>query len=202
MLGSAFLHLQEQITVAFGTKRRKAEKQREADLQKQSDAAVAAWKPSPLEEAQQKRVTGFLSDWDSGKDVSEIDYLRPYYNLYNNAADDTPDMAGEGLLGNNMLSGANGQVAGLIGKQLQSRRQQDASGQLYNAATAAHADATGSQIPFLVGTEQNRFAGKAGLADQRYMAYLNRPKKTPFWQSLLLGGMQTAGQMGAAALAV
>jgi hypothetical protein len=111
MLGSAFLHLQEQITVAFGTKRRKAEKQREADLQKQSDAAVAAWKPSPLEEAQQKRVTGFLSDWDSGKDVSEIDYLRPYYNLYNNAADDTPDMAGEGLLGNNMLSGANGQVA-------------------------------------------------------------------------------------------
>lgn len=181
MLGRFFLFF------AMATGRGKKE---ETNLQNQAQTAYNEYKPSALETKQNDRVTNFLSDMDSGKDVKDIDYLRPYYNLYNNAAsDDFSGLSGVGLLGNNALSGSNGQIAGVIGKQLASRRQQEASGDLYNAVNDAQTAAT-NEGNYLINTEQNRMAGKAGLANERYTAYLNRPRKPSIWEQLLQGGMQ------------
>jgi hypothetical protein len=170
--------------------------QQEQNLQNQSQAAInTAAQVNPLQQQQQDRLMKFNNDWDSGKDVSQIDYLKPYFNLYNNASKDTTDQAGVGLLGNNALAGSNGRLATLIGEQQKSRRQEDASGQLYNAANQARADATG-EGNVISAADTNQRMGVADLSERRYTNYLNRPRQTPFWQTLLQGGMMAAGAAG------
>jgi hypothetical protein len=167
-------------------------KKQEINLQNQDQAAIdKAATPNPLQQQEQDRLMKFNNDWDSGKDVSQIDYLRPYYNLYNNAQRDSTDQAGVGLLGNNALAGSNGKLAGLIGQQVQARQQDQAAGNLYNAANSAHADAMGEANTVSAQDTAQRM-GVANLANQRYTSYLYRPKQTPFWQQLVMGGLGAA----------
>jgi hypothetical protein len=169
-------------------------KKREQQLEQKADAQIAAWQPSPLEQQQTARTQKFLTDWDSGKDVGEIDALRPYMNLYNSSVNREQDERGIGAMGFNDMTGGNGNMAAMVGEQLKARRQQQASGQLYNAANAAHADATGNQAQFLMGLSENRAAGKAGLVNNQLSAYYGRQKKPSIWETILGG----AAQVGAA----
>lgn len=184
----------------MGTGRGK-EKQQESQLLTNAQSAQAAYQESPLEAQQRARVQGFLSDLDAGKDVRDINYVKPYLNLYNNAINRQTDEKGVGTLGFNALSGeGGGKMAGLIGAQLKARRDQDASGQLYNSVNAAQADATNNQLPFLIGTEQSRMANKAHMATGLYSTYLNRPQRQSIWEKMLLAGIQGGSQIAAAAV--
>lgn len=172
----------------MGTGRGKRE---EKNLQNQAQAQMDAWQPTAIENKDTADILQFKNDWSSGKDIKDIDYLKPYYNLFNSAKNRETDERGIGAMGFNDLTGGSGQLAGLIGRQLQARNEQNASGQLYNAANQAH-DAATNQGNFLTGVADNRAAGKAGLANQRYTAYLNRPHRPSFWEKLLAGGQQAA----------
>jgi hypothetical protein len=170
----------------------------ENNLSNQSQQAYDAWQPTALETKQNDRTIKFLDDWDSGKDIGEMDAVKPYFNLYNSAVNRDADEQGVGAMGfNDLTGGGNGKMAALVGEQLKSRRQQDASGQLYGAANQAYSDAQ-NEGNVLSGMAEGRMAGKAGLAEQRYSAYLNRPRVPSIWEKLLLGGVQAAGQVGAA----
>lgn len=184
----------------MGTKRdRREAKAQEKQYQQEADVQIQNIKPTAFEDYYNKRNLALLQDLDSGKDVKDISGLSAYYNLYNNAAKDQPEMAGEGLLSNNQLAGGNGQLAGLIGKQLQSRRQQDASGALYNAVQGARGEAVaggqwGAQM------DNTRNIAKSGILNDRYNSFANRRKQPGFWERLLTGGIQAGAQIGAAAL--
>lgn len=169
----------------------------ETNLQNQSQQAYDAIQPTAFETEEEARIKKFRDDWDSGKDIGEMDYVKPYFNLYNSAVNRNSDEQGVGAMGYNGLTGDNGKMAALVGEQLKSRRQEDASGQLYNAANQAYEGATNEGIT-LSGMDENRMATKAGVANQRYSTYLNRPRVPSIWEKLLLGGVQAAGQVGAA----
>lgn len=165
------------------------------EAQRQADESIARYaQPTPLEQLRNDQVMGFLRDWESGKDVKDISYLNPYLDLYNQAAAESEPYAGEGIIANNALSGASGNIAAQIGQQLASRRKQQAAGQLYNAANAAYQTATGRDVPFLVGTEVNRRGDIARLKEQRYYQMLANKRQPGFWERLLQSGIQAGAQ--------
>lgn len=166
--------------------------QQEQNLQNQAQAATtAAAVSNPFQQQQQARAQHFFDQADNGTDVRQIDALRPAVGAYDAAVAEPVDQAGVGLLGSNALTGANGQLASLIGQQNASRRQQDASGELMHAF-----DDTSNQM-----TNEGNIAssadvaqrmGVANMANQRYSTYLNRPRQPSIWEQLLQGGMQAA----------
>ncbi|HEX8636658.1 MAG TPA: hypothetical protein VF692_01245 [Pyrinomonadaceae bacterium] len=171
----------------MATGRGKKEEQR---LQQEATTATNAWQPSELEKKLEANTLGFLNDWDSGKDVKDISGLQPYMNLFQNAKKgEAAEKLGGGILN---LGNANSGMAEKMRQQVQLRQEESASGQLYDAANAAHAGATGVLAPQLMNLSENRLSGRAQLANQRYSNYLNRPKTpNPFLQ-LLGTGMQAA----------
>lgn len=175
----------------MGTSRGK-EKKREEVLQTQADTATAEWQPSELEKQQESRVSGFLKDWDSGKDVKDISFLRPFMNLFQGAkTGQAAEKLGAGALN---LSGAGaGGMAEVMRQQNQLRKEEAASGQLYDSANGAYQYASGTLAPSLMGMSENRLSGKAQLANQRYNSYLNRPKTPSPWMQLLTSGIGAAG---------
>lgn len=104
-------------------------KQQETTLQNNAAADRNAWVASPLENKRNEDNLKFLKQWDDGTDVRQIDRLKPYLNLYDSASNRGKDEQGVGVLGFNALSGGDGgnKMGGLIGQQLASRRQENAS---------------------------------------------------------------------------
>jgi len=45
-----------------------------------------------------------------------------------------------------------------------------------------------------------RNMGLAGLAGQQNQSYLNRPRQTPFWQTLLLQGIRSGASVATAGM--
>lgn len=179
----------------MGTFRGK-EKKREEVLEKQADTATAAWQPSELEKQQESRVSGFLKDWDAGKDVKDISFLRPYMNLFGGAKNNqAAEKLGSGAL--NLSGAGGGQMAEVMRQQNQLRKEEAASGQLYDSANGAYQYASGTLAPSLMGMSENRLSGKAQLANQRYTSYLGRPKQPNPWLQLLTSGIGAAGQAAA-----
>lgn len=163
-------------------------KNKEEDYRKQADQHLDNYKAGEYETNQTRRINKFHSEWDAGKDVGGMDYVKPFLDLYKGASANREAEQGMGVLGNNQLTGGNGQMAGLIGQQLQSRRQENASGMLYDAVNSAHSDSV-QQGNFMAQMGDNRLGNKANMSQQRYTAYLNRPKKPSIWETLLQGGL-------------
>lgn len=150
---------------------------------------------SPMQNLLDTRYSNILTGLSSGKDVKDIKELAPELNLYNSSIANNQDYAGEGLLSPNALSGGNANQLGLISKQIKDRRQQQASGDLYNSVqNAQHEAETGGQWSAQMADRRN--LSNAEMQNQRYTAYLNRPKKTPFWQQVLKGAMGGASALG------
>ncbi len=173
-------------------------KKQETQLQQQAQQAYNEVKPSDYELYQKPLDLQLLKDLNSGKDVRDVEGLRWNLNLFNNAGKD-PDVSGQGLLGQNQLTGANSNMMGLIGQQLKARQEQENQGQLYNSVIDAKNSAQDRSLGF-AGMEGNRQMGRAELANNRYTAYLNRPRKPSFWENLLMGGLSAGAQIGAAAV--
>lgn len=155
-----------------------------------ADAALSNYKENPLEAQRTQRTMKFLSEFDSGKDVKDMEALSPYYNLYNSAKNQqTNQQIGRGAVA---LGGASTSQLSDNDKYIQAQREQDASGMLYNAANQGYGDAV-NESQFLINTEQGRSANKVGLANQMYHTQVNRPKRPALWERLLGMAVQGAG---------
>lgn len=177
-------------------KQKKEEEQARQSYQQE----IQAYKPSPLEEAETARIMKFRKQWDGGTDVKDIEGLAPYLDLFN-ASKQGQESArvGTGMfaLGGQNTSGNVSQASDLE-KLIQSQKEQAGQGMLYNAANQANMEATG-QGNFLINTDQQRKAGRSGLAGQFYQTTLQRPRDTPWWKTALglaMGGAQAAGGLG------
>ena len=169
-------------------------KNQETNLQNQAQAATDAIKPTAYEDYANKRNLSLLTQLDSGKDVKDIAELSPNLNLFNSSVANNQDYAGEGLLSPNALSGGNTGQLGLISKQISDRRRQQAEGDLYNGVMdARQAAEAGGQWGAV--QENSRNMGKAGIVNQRYTAYLNRPQKPGILSSIIGGGASVAGSL-------
>ena len=153
---------------------------------------------NPLQAQRQAAIQGFWGDMASGKDVKDIGYLSPYYNLYNDSQANAQNQNyGEGLLGkDNVLAGGSGQIAGVVGKQLAARNQQQAAGDLYNATQNAYGSSVAEGQGIADADTQQRLA-IANLAENRYSSYLNRPRTPSFWERMLTGGVTGASAAAA-----
>lgn len=138
-----------------------------------------------------KRYANILNWTGSNKDWTTVDEFRPSLDLYNSSIANNEDYAGEGLLSPNALSGGNAGQLGVISKQIKDRRQSQAAGDAYNSVMGAVKDAeTGGQ--WSAGMDQSRNMNNAGMQNDRYTAWLQRPKKPSFWENLLMGGLSAS----------
>lgn len=176
------------------------QKKEEQQAHNQANQTIQEYKASPLEEAETARIMKFRKQWDGGTDVKDIEGLAPYLDLFNSSKQGQENArVGTGMFA---LGGQNsaGDVskASDLEKMIQSQKEQAGQGMLYNAANNANAEATG-QGNFLINTDQQRKAGRAGLAGNFYNSILNRPQKTPWWQTALglaTGAASAAGGLG------
>lgn len=166
-------------------------KKKEEGLGVQATAAYNQVQPTPLESKLEASSLAFLNDMSSGKDVKDIEALKPYTNIYNSATSDQQnDRKSNGLLD---ATGAGGGAAQAYGAYLKYKRQQDAAGQLENAYNMTNAQVTGSIAPMLIGQANQRNMGRAGLAQQAFTSYQNRPADQGFWSTFKRSFGQSLG---------
>jgi hypothetical protein len=175
-------------------------KKQEETYRKAADAERAAYVPTELENMRTAEVKNFLAQSKGSGGIESIDALKPYLNLYNSAVSDQQnDRQSTGIL--QLARGGNAQQAGVMDQYLKFKRQQDAAGQLENAYAGVNADMTGQSYN-LIGIANQRMSDRAGMAQQAYSTYLNRPKQPALWEKiagLAIGGVGAAG--GVAGLA-
>ncbi|MCA1623182.1 MAG: hypothetical protein LC768_07120 [Acidobacteria bacterium] len=182
----------------MGTKRGKNQ-QRETEVRNDATTAINNWQPSPIETTQNKRITTFLGDMDAGKDVKDIEYIRPYFNLFQGGVNNrNAERVGGGGL--NLSGAGGGQMAEVMRQQNQLKKEEAAAGQLYNATNQAYQYASGALAPSLMQMNENRLAGKAQMANQNYQSFLNRPKQPSPWLQLLTAGIGAAGTAASGSL--
>lgn len=170
-------------------------KQQTTQAKTQADTAYREYTPSPLEIEQNNRILKFNRQRDNGTDIKDIDAVSPYYNLFEGAKRNQENsMVGTGALA---LAGDTNRSkdAGRLQQQMQSEKEQNAAGMLYNAYNQTDANLN-NQGNFLIGVDQQRKSGRAGMAQQMYQTELHKPKNTPWWQTALGVG----GQVGSAAI--
>jgi hypothetical protein len=161
----------------------RGKKNEQAALQT-AQTAYKEYTPDPLEEMRKKRTMKFLGDFDSGKDVKDMEALSPFLNLYNNAKNSQSNQQiGRGVVALGRSGNTDAQVSDLD-KYVQAQREQDASGMLYDAANEGYQNAV-NESQNLINIDQTRKANRAGIANQMYGIQLNRPKQKPLWERLL-----------------
>jgi hypothetical protein len=172
-------------------------KRQEESYRKDADAARAAVVESPLEKQIRERAENFFTQAKGSGGIESIDALKPYLDLYKGATSaQKNDRQSTGIL--NLARGGNSAQSQAYDTYMQYKRQQDAAGQLENAYNATNADMTGQGMN-LAQMANSRNMGKAGLAQQAYSTYLNRPKAPPLWQQIAgvaMGGLSAAGTAG------
>lgn len=171
-------------------------------LTQQQQYMATAAAPDPLAEALRKEDLDFLN-FEQSKgadfDITKAPGMAANLDLFNRAKSKREgERMGIGVLQLGM-NAANPELAARIGEQRQTEREQEAAGGLENAYNMRRAEVHGSVLP-LVNQRQNQTMGLAGLssnnanfATDAYTRFLTRPRRTPFWQQLLLSGAQGAG---------
>jgi hypothetical protein len=163
---------------------REAEERSRQQQQQAQQFITLAQQPDPLEERLRARDTAWL-DWESGasgpRDVANAP-LGAGLDLYQNAARrQEGERFGIGALALGQ-NASNPMLTQMLKQQSEDR----------------------SALP-LAEFAQGRRMGLASLASgnaanstNAYLQFLSRPKRQPFWQQLLLQGVQTGGQVGSA----
>lgn len=150
------------------------EKKQEVALEHSAEADRAAIQPSQAEIDANARTHLFNQQVDSGTDIKDISALNPYYQIYQGAVNQQQnDRRSNGII--DLARGGNPAQAQAYDTYMKYKQQQDAAGGLEQAFSAANADMnnTGFQYAQLA---NSRNLGKAGLSQQAYSTYLNRPK--------------------------
>lgn len=176
-------------------------KKQEDKMLKTAEADRAAIKETDLERMYRERTENFLRQSQGSGGVESIDMLKPYLQLFNRAsADQQNQRTSTGVLQLGAQN-ANPNQAAAYNSYLNYKRQQDAAGGLENAYNMANAEASGQAFD-LAQMANSRNLGKAGLSQQAYATYLNRPKSPPLWQQIAqtaIGGLSAAGTAGGSA---
>jgi hypothetical protein len=182
------------------------ERARQQQIQQQQQAQqfiTAANVPDPLEERLRARDTAWL-DWESGasgpRDVRNAP-LGAGLDLYENASRrQEGERFGIGALALGQHA-SNPMLAQLLKQQSEDQRQQEAAGGLEQAVRLKSAEVNQSALP-LAEFAQGRRMGLASLASgnandstNAYLQFLARPRRQPFWQQLLLTGVQAGGSV-------
>jgi hypothetical protein len=183
--------------------------QQAASLQQQNQFFAQAAEKDPLAERMRESRLKWLdaTEGRSGPlDVSKLEGMAPYLDLYNRGrARREGERVGIGALKMG-LDASSPELASRIAEQHDTERQQEAAGGLENAFRMKDAEMKDSVMP-LMNYQHDRGMGLASLASgnarsaqDAYLQMLLRPKKQPFWQQMVMGGLQTGGQIAAAAL--
>jgi hypothetical protein len=147
---------------------------------------------TPEEKLISDRNQKFIQQADSGTDVGSIDMLKPFLDLYNRAsADQQNQRTSTGIL-NLAQKSANPNQAAAYNAYLNSKRQQDAAGQLENAYNAADAQATGNLFN-LAQLANSRNLGKAGASAQAYNTYMQNKGPSLFDKIMGIGKLVIGG---------
>jgi hypothetical protein len=185
------------------------QQQQQQALTQQNQFFTQAATPDPLAERMRTSRLKWLDDTEGKNgplDVGKLEGMAPYLDLYNRArAKREGERVGIGALKMG-LDASSPELAARIAEQRDTERQQEAAGGLENAFRTKDAEMKDSVMP-LIGMRQQKDMGLASLASSNsnsardaYLQMLLRPKKTPFWQSMLAGGMQAGATLGAAAI--
>lgn len=191
----------------------KSDKDKQALLQQQQaqdrarEQALldATAKPTQLENAQTAETQNWL-DTTSGKngplDINNLTAMKPNLALYDNAS---RRQEGERMGIGALQMGAQNTNPGLtqlLRSQQDDQRQQNAAGQLENAYRMTDAQMRGDIMP-LLSLNQNRSMGLAGMASNNANSstgqYANFRVAPSFWQQLIMQGVKSTGEVGAAA---
>lgn len=177
----------------MATGRGKDKKQEEV-YRKAADAEREKYVESPLEAKLRIRAENFLTQSAGSGGIESIDALKPHLDLYNSAVSDQQnDRQSTGIL--QLARGGDPNQAAAFNTYMKFRRQQDAAGQLENAYNQTSADITGQSFN-LAGMANQRLSDRAGMAQQAYQTYLNKPVHPSMLQQGLgfaMGGLQAAG---------
>lgn len=154
---------------------------------------------SPLQKAYEQSQLDFLN-WDKsqGKDIRNAPGLDNYIQIGQSAM----NKANQERMGTGALSlgdpGASGYTANLKSLRQNEMAREFGTG-LEDALAGRRAEASGSVIP-LASLNNQRNMGVLNASSGLLNMYMNRPKKTPWWQSLLNTGLQVGGQAAMAAI--
>jgi hypothetical protein len=180
------------------------QQQQQQALAQQNQFFTQAAEKDPLAERLRASRMSWL-DATEGKngpfDVGKLEGMAPYLDLYNRArAKREGERVGVGALKMG-LDASSPELAARIAEQRDTERQQDAAGGLENAFRAKDSEMRESVMP-LINQKASKDLSLAGLASgnsnaaqDRYLAMLLRPKKRPFWQSMLTGGLGAVGSI-------
>lgn len=172
--------------------------------QQQQQFFTQAAAPDPLAERLRASRMSWL-DATEGKngplDVSKLEGMAPYLDLYNRGrARREGERQGIGVLQMG-VQGSNPELAARIAEQHDSERQQESAGAFENAFRMRDSEMRDSIMP-LIGMKSSKDLSLAGLASgnansarDAYLTMLLKPKKPPFWQSALMGGLGAVGGM-------
>jgi hypothetical protein len=169
--------------MASGTKRRQAEL--DAATTERNQSVAAARTPSPLEQYQDDRTLKTLQSLDNAKDVSEINGIAPYIDLFNRSRGGQQHNVGNFAFGQQYAD------PNLLAQQNQDRqgeRETNASGMLEDAVAGIRSEATGSVLP-LSQLSLSRSMGVLNSADNRFGNAQSAANQPPWWMPLALGGL-------------
>ena len=179
--------------------------------QKENDRQQAYWnqqsqaqfqeaqKKSPLQEALEKRSLEFLN-WDNSKDKNVTD--APGMNDYVQIGQAAMARAEQDRQGSGALA-LGGDGASGYAEKLKSLRKAEAGNAvgsgIENALNMRRAEAQGSALPLAQFDFQKNMA-LTNFAGNQNQSYLNRPRQTPFWQTLLLQGIRSGTSVATAGM--
>lgn len=162
------------------------------------NTAYDDYKADPLEKYRSERTMNFMKEFDSGKDVKDMEAVSPYYNLFQNAKNAQMNgQIGKGVVALGQNPNSDRQVSDQD-KYLQSQREQNASGMLYDATNNAYNGAM-NESQFLINTAQNRAGNRLNTAGNMYSNILNRPKQPSLFERIMgiaTGAGRTAASLG------
>lgn len=163
----------------------------------QQQAMLNAQKMTPAEEALYKQSQDFLA-WEqgAGRDIRDMPGMGAYLQIGEMAQRRAlRERYGTGAM---RLSGAGSeQYATKLREMYAQEAAQEYGAGLETAYAQRRAEALGSLMPLAqLGTQ--RSMGLLNAAQQREGAYLNAPRETPFWKTLVVEGIRAgAGVVGA-----
>jgi hypothetical protein len=175
--------------MASGTKRRQAEL--DAATTERNQSVAAARTPSPLEQYQDDRTLKTLQSLDNAKDVSEINGIAPYIDLFNRSRGGQQHNVGNFAFGQQYAD------PNLLAQQNQDRqgeRETNASGMLEDAVAGIRSEATGSVLP-LSQLSLSRSMGVLNSADNRFGNAQSAANQPPWYLPLItaaIGGGSSA----------
>lgn len=183
----------------MGSSRNKMLNQQEALARQQYQQSFQqAQQQSPAEKALQERNLSFLNWMDTpGRDVTAAPGISPYLQI-GKAAQERASRQRMGMGAMQLGTGSEGYAAKLR-EQYAQEAAQNYGGGLEQAVAGRYAEATGA-LPALMNASLSRNAMLTQSAQGNLQSYMNAPRETPFWKTLVQQGIQAGATIASGGL--